>query len=53
MARSERKPSKIVWLASPWTLGDDIFEKSWKELGVREYADRIRSADHAGVRYLV
>ena len=24
-----------------FTIGDDIFENSWKELGVREYADRI------------
>ena len=22
-------------------IGNDILEKSWKELGVREYADRI------------
>ena len=22
-------------------IGDDMFDKSWKELGVREYADRI------------
>ena len=24
-----------------FAIGDDIFEKSWKELGIREYADRF------------
>ena len=26
-----------------FTIGDDIFEKSWREPGIREYADRMGS----------